>query len=362
MSTRLTKRLNTAKTLLLLVVLCCVGRTAKAQSASTYSFTALSGTFTDITGTTGLVTLPNTFLANDQTIITIPIGFPFNYCGNNYNNVAACTNGWLSFNTAMTTAMTALTNTLANLSGTPAIRPGLMPLWDDMGASPTSTPAGAASYVTTGAMPNRVFTFQYKNWQWNNNTGVNMSIQVKLYEGTNVIEYIYQQGGVAGTPASATIGIVDGATTATASSTTFTTNINSRPATGQVYRFTPPPACNVSTTLPTAGTVTATPASICSGGNVSMTLTPATAMPVVTGITYKWQSSPTAGGTYTDIPGAVTTSPTYTTTVPVTTTRFFKCVVLCNITNIVMTSSASNQVTVTSPAVATLVPGSRCGP
>jgi hypothetical protein len=345
-----------------------------AQTASQYGFTAVAGTYTDIAGTTGVVIFPTTYLGDDNTIINVPIGFPFTYCGTTYNVVAPCTNGWISFNPTITTGVNQWTNTLANLSGTPPIRPALMPLWDDLGASSTSSPVGEASYVTTGTAPNRIFTFQYKNWQWNVGGSVNISFQVKLYETTNVIEYIYKQETAAGSPSSATIGIVDAAATATyltlsnstaaptASSTTFTTSINTKPATGQIYRFTPPVSCSAATGMPTAGTVTATPASLCLTGNVTLNFTPTTALPPVVGITYKWQSSPTLAGTYTDIPGAVTTTPTYTTTTPITANTFFKAVMLCNTTTTVLTSSASNQVVVNNPGTPTGIPGSRCGP
>ncbi len=222
--------------------------------ASTYTFSALSGTFTDIAGSPGLVTLPASFLGDNVTSNTIPIGFTFYYCGSPYTQVAACTNGWLSFNAASTS--TASGNSLANLSTSAAanVKPALMPLWDDLRGSADS--AASATYVTTGAAPNRVFIFQWKNWQWNRSSAVNISFQVKLYEAGNVIEYCYQQGAAAGNPtgsSGATIGIADGAATPVyltlsnataapvASSAIFTTNITTRPATGQVYRFIPLP-------------------------------------------------------------------------------------------------------------------------
>jgi hypothetical protein len=124
----------------------------------------------------------------------------------------------------------------------------------------------------------------------------------------------------------------------------------------------PPANCSTATGMPTAGTVTATPASLCLTGNVTLNFTPSTPMPPVVGISYKWQSSPTLAGTYTDIPGAVTTTPTYTTTTPITANTFFKAVMLCNTTTTVLTSSASNQVMVNNPGTPTGIPGSRCGP
>jgi hypothetical protein len=334
--------------------------------ASSYSFSALSGTYTDINGGTVV-----TALAADDGTGNVNIGFNFNFCGTIYTQLKACSNGWLCFGT--TTTSNQWTNTYANLTSGPSMKPIMMPLWDDLGGT-----NGQAMYTTSGIAPNRIFTMQYNHWQWNVNT-VNttygISFQVRLYETTNVIEYQYRQetGAFLGAP-SATIGIADGATAPTflsldgttaspnASATTFTTSIATKPATGQIYRFTPPIPCNLATGMPTSGTVAATPATICLSGNATLNFAPNVVMPAVTGITYKWQTCPTATGTYTDIPGAITTLPTYTTTVPITASAYFKCVVLCNATNIVLTSSASNQVVVNNPGNATAIPGSRCGP
>lgn len=233
---------------------------AQAQvPASSYTFSAAAGTYTDITGTAGLVALPATFIADNVTSTAIPVGFTFYYCGTAYTQVAACTNGWLSFNAATTS--TASGNSTGNLTGSAAsnVKPALMPLWDDLKGHVDS--ASAAAYVTTGTAPNRVFTFQWKNWMWSRSGAVNISFQVKLYETSNIVEYIYKQEAGAGSPSAtsgATIGIADGTATPgyltlnnstaapAASSSAFTTNITTRPANGQVYRFRPIPMHDIS--------------------------------------------------------------------------------------------------------------------
>jgi hypothetical protein len=357
-------------TLITLVSLFVMGFASKALAqypASSYAYAAVSGTYTDITGVTGLTVLPSAFYGDDNLSGNIPIGFTFNYCGVDYTQLKACTNGFLSFNTPTTNQWT---NTLANLTAN-SIKPALLPLWDDLGGT-----GGTASYVTTGTAPNRKFTIQFKNWQWyvgNNNT---ISFQVMLYETTNVIEYQYKQesGALGGFSESATIGIADGTATptyltlnnslatATASSTTFTTSINTKPPEGQLYRFTPPANCATTTGFPTAATTTVSPTTLCLSGNVTLTYTPATAMPATTGVTYKWQSAPATTGPFTDIPGAVTTLPTYTTTTPVTTATCYRCVLLCNGSSTIMTATPSVVVVVNNPGVPTVTGATRCGP
>ena len=77
---------------------------------------------------------------------------------------------------------------------------------------------------------------------------------------------------------------------------------------------------------PTAGSATINGGASASGNSsTSFTLNAPTAT-VAGGITYQWQSSPTSGGTYTNIPGGNTLSFVYT---GLTTTTYFRCVVAC---------------------------------
>ncbi len=327
--------------------------------ASSYSFSAQSGTFTEITGGTGVGVIQT-----DEDISgSIPIGFNFNYCGNTYTDVIASSNGFLSFGAP---PYAIGYNDPFNLND---LKPALFPLWDDLGGDP-----GTASYITTGTAPNRIFTFEFKNWGWNwSATAPVISFQVKLYEGSDIIEYCYRQeaSAISGFADGATIGIVDGqfipeyltinnaTATPAASSTVFTTSILSKPATGQIYRFTPPPPCNTITTWPVVTAAGISPASVCLSGNVNLSIS--TAMPIVTGLTYQWQSSPNGLAPWTDV-GTASTTPNQTVTVSAP--LYFHCNVLCNgnTTTPVWTSAASPQVIIDNPGSATGTGASRCGP
>ncbi|WP_167856925.1 fibronectin type III domain-containing protein [Hymenobacter aquaticus] len=182
----------------------------------------------------------------------IPLGFSFVFDGAAYTQVKASSNGWLTFNTSGTSNPS---STLAGL--TAATRPMVAPLLDDLDGNPAGA-TGVGSYITTGTAPNRVFTFEWLNWEWRWNASVPvLSFQVKLYEGSNRVEFIYRQESGA-TNATATLGasiglagqgtgsgsylaLSDATAAPTASSTTENTNINTKPATGQVYAFTPAP-------------------------------------------------------------------------------------------------------------------------
>jgi hypothetical protein len=220
--------------------------TKAQQEAGYYSFSASSGTYTPITGTPEPDILTDSKLGDP-----IPIGFSFTFEGIAYDSVRASSNGFLSFNYTSTGANSATTN---DLSGSATnIRPLVAPLWDDLDGRAVG--GSSASYETSGVAPNRVFTFEWSAWEWRWNASDSViSFQVKLYETTNVIEFIYEQGPapITGT-GSASIGLagvatgtpnflsLDGAgTSPNASSTSETTSINARPATGQVYTFAPP--------------------------------------------------------------------------------------------------------------------------
>ena len=291
----------------------------KAQTASTYSFAAISGTYTYLSGGTSV----SSILDDDATSAAIPIGFTFNYCGTGYTQLKACSNGWLTFNTAVSSST--WTNSTSSLN---TIKPALMPWFDDMEGY-----FGTASYATTGSAGSRVFTFEYKNWDIDWSYDYNISIQVKLYEATGVIQYIYkQEPGYYSGFGSGTIGIGDGSATPTylslngfgtaptASSTTFTTSLNGRPANGQIYQFTPPSGC-VGT--PTAGLTAATSSSVCLGGSTTLSLPTATSGG---GISYQWQSSPDGIVAYTNISGATSSTYVATPTAP----TFYRCVVTCS--------------------------------
>ena len=328
-------------------------------AASNYSFSAQSGTFTEITGGTNV-----SAVQTDEDISgSIPIGFNFNYCGNDYTDVIASSNGFLSFG-APTYAVGF--NDIFALND---LKPALFPLWEDMNGD-----AGEASYTTTGTAPNRIFTFQFKNWKWDWNAGGPViSFQVKLYETTNLIEYFYRQETtpISGFFVGATIGIADGqpvptyitinntSTAPVASSTAFTSSLSSKPATGQIYRFSPPPPCNTITTWPAASAATISPAAICLSGNVNLNIT--TTMPIVTGLTYQWQSSPTGAAPWTNIGTAGTNA---NQTVNISAPLYFRCNAICNGNTAVpvWTSNASPQVTVNNPGAATGTGVTRCGP
>ncbi len=217
------------------------------STANTYSFTTSTGTFTPLSGGTAVSTL----LVDDAATV-VPIGFDFQYEGVSYSLAAASSNGFLSF----TTLGSAFNNSLA----ASAIRAAVAPLWDDL-----SGVGGTASYLTSGTTGTRVFTFEWLNWRWDfSNSAATISFQAKLYEADGKIEFIYRQEAAVPTSSSASIGLSgvtvgdflslsNSSASPSASSLVESDNIATKPATGQIYRFTPPVATVTYAWAPAAG-------------------------------------------------------------------------------------------------------------
>jgi uncharacterized repeat protein (TIGR01451 family) len=237
--TQINRSINGLRPIVCLLVVVLSGNgVLRAQTAATYTFSAFNATYTALTGDA----LPTIQQNNHDT--TISLGFNFNFAGGTYNTVTVSSNGQLSFNPFVV-------NDLGNSQLTAdSIGPMLMPLWDDV-----SGDSATVTYNVTGTAPNRVFKVEYSGWRWSSSSATNaISMQVSMYETDNIIDFQYQQGptpydGLAG---GATIGIhnnatdwqtlPDATTNPTPSSATFTTNIAQKPASGQVYRWSPPVA------------------------------------------------------------------------------------------------------------------------
>ncbi len=203
-------------------------------------------------------------------------------------------------------------------------------MWDDLdGASGT----GSANYSTTGAAGNRIFTIEWLNWQWNYAaTGATISFQVKLYEGSNKIDFIYRPEvgtlnspsasiGIAGVPTGAGnyLSLNNAGAAPVASSTAETTTIATKPADGQVYTFSPPPACSGA---PTGGTVASTLNVACAGQSFTLSVNGSSVGS--SGLTYQWQSSQN-NTIWNDIAGATSASYVATQSSPTYYRRKISC-------------------------------------
>lgn len=214
------------------------------QAVTNYTFTASGGTFTALSGATAPTMSAGS--VDDGYFNALPIGFDFWYMGTRYTTISASTNGWLTLGANITDAL--IENEIS-ASGAP--RPVIAPLWDDLSFALASN----ITYNTTGSVGSRIFTIQYLNARWDySNTANCISFQVKLYESTGKIDFIYRTSLEPGSliSPSASIGITAAAggsgnfrslnnsgASPTVSSTIATNSIATKPANNQTYSFTP---------------------------------------------------------------------------------------------------------------------------
>ena len=149
-----------------------------------------STAYTPITGTAGP--------SGDDVTLTVPIGFTFSFMGKAFTQASICTNGFVVLGS---TTFNAYSN---NLCGTTAGQnPMLAPFWDDL----YTLAGGNIQYTTLGSAPNRIFVTQYTDVAYLVGTG-GVTMQVKLYETANRIEFIYGPA-VANATSSGSVGETD---------------------------------------------------------------------------------------------------------------------------------------------------------
>jgi hypothetical protein len=222
-----------------------------------YTFSALSGTYSALSGASSL----HGANVDDALSAATAIGFTFSYGGTNYTQFKASTNGWITFNTAITSS-----NAFNNLTNS-IDRPIVAPLWDDLSTNNT----GSVSYKLSGTSPNQILTIEWDKMLWTFSAGTYaINFQLRLYQSTNVIEFVYLRNGNQTAnitaSASASIGLsgqcmgdfyslADNSTSPAVSKATETTTINNKPANNQVYRWTP-------AVLPLSGDLCSAPISL----------------------------------------------------------------------------------------------------
>lgn len=175
-----------------------LGGAAAAAQGQTLSYTVGATantvtTYTDLAATGTTIATANTDDANST---AQSIGFSFVFNGASFTQFVLNTNGFIRLGGAAPTAAAmfinesgASTDPFQTAGNTYIVAPFNIDLKDGS--------AGGAEYrvSTTGTAPNRVCTIQWKNVQDKVQVEAtqyaNMSFQVRLYETTNVVEFVY---------------------------------------------------------------------------------------------------------------------------------------------------------------------------
>lgn len=136
-----------------------------AQSLDTYQM--INGTVVDA---------PN---EDDIFHPNLPLGFTFNYNGNNTTKFGVCTNGFLVLDSL-------------NHQGNWLLNPNSVNQICAMMTDLRNTNAGGSiEYVTVGTAPNRVCIIQWKNYGIFGNQNCHLNFQVRLFETSNCIQLYY---------------------------------------------------------------------------------------------------------------------------------------------------------------------------
>jgi len=202
------------------------------STLSQFIFQATTGTPNDMSGATVLLNSG----VDDAIATPTAIGFNFTYDGTTYTTFSASSNGFTYLGSNSN-------NTYNNCQATFQSTPRLMLLERD-----NYTIGNGVRYKLTGSVGSRVLTIDWEIQPLSTSLATNF--QLRLYEGTNNIEYWYGSSTVPATTTfyiglnnnanSSYLGIVSGAAS---SSTSCTQTPN--PANGTLYRFI---ACGTSAT------------------------------------------------------------------------------------------------------------------
>ena len=271
MLTSLQNRLKSAGRLLPFALLPFAAN-AQSLNYTPAAATNVAGTYTDL-GTTGAAII--TANTDDANSAATPIGFTFAYNGGSFTQFVLNTNGFVRLGAAAPSGTVLYPSQVSAsivdplTSADPADTNLLLPFNQDLGPG---NGAGGTEYrvSTTGTAGSQVCTIQWKNISDKtdgtaDSQYANFSFQLKLYEGTNLIEFVYNTAtastGVAG-PRFPNVGIKgagvangqtvlaaknassnpwSAASFITGSYTTFTLNYRSTvgPDAGRTFRFTP---------------------------------------------------------------------------------------------------------------------------
>lgn len=229
------------------------------QNANDYLFNSTLGSYTEISGGTVLGTTSNddqSFIGTTsggtgtQTGAGFAIGFTFLYRGIAYNYFAVNTNGWIRLGTGTFS----IANSYVPIS---VIGTSFENVFAAIGRDLQGQTGSELSYLLTGSSPNQCLVIQWKNYRRYNVSSESYNFQIRLYETTNIIQFVYGAFTVnyTGTthPQVGIKGLVNtdyhnrtttsdwSATTKGSSNTatcTLTTTV--KPVSGTTFTFTPP--------------------------------------------------------------------------------------------------------------------------
>ncbi|WP_373877008.1 PKD domain-containing protein, partial [Neptunitalea chrysea] len=122
-------------------------------------------------------------IGDDQIISNLPIGFDFDFFGVSYSSFNISSNGFMSFDVISNSGCCS-----GQFLPTPGFGSLIAFSWEDIDPGNGGQPVeNVVRYKTVGTAPNRVLVMEFYNVDhWSN--GNNITTQVQLHEGSNVVE------------------------------------------------------------------------------------------------------------------------------------------------------------------------------
>ncbi len=124
-------------------------------------------------------------LSDDEHSGVVPIGFTFNYYGNNYTQCVISSNNYITFNLANANNFSPWSiNFNVPDASTTEIQNAILGPWQDINPGA----GGNVRYATVGTAPNRIFVVEYCNIPMFSCTNLQFSSQIQLYENGSRVQ------------------------------------------------------------------------------------------------------------------------------------------------------------------------------
>jgi len=220
------------KSLLLVFSVVFVVSIANAQTAANYAFSKSQNVSLENISSGATTVFSGTPFDDNVRLFTLP--FAFSYAGTSYTQFSVSTNGIIGF------GPNAVTNSFAN---NPVDQNIVAPFWDDLYMPSANS---IIRYKTVGVAGSQKLVIEWANVSHISEVSVPLTFQAWLFEGSNVIQFVYDGGG--GSFLSASVALISqcalpiyqsvNTSNHTVSSNSFS-NIEGWPGTGRSYTFTP---------------------------------------------------------------------------------------------------------------------------
>lgn len=208
---------------------------AKGQSLNQYQFSSATGA--SLTNMSSATALLGTYQDDVSSSVT-NIGFTFKISGTSYTQFSVSSNGALGLGSTRVTTTYCCPPSLASSYGYPIISA----FWRDQ----YTAQDGGVYYLLTGSSPSRVLTVEWRVNQCCNSSSYQVKFQVRLYETSNTIEFVYGSGSSAyGTSYNGSIGVTTSSSnfasinTSTPSVSFSSSTATYFPTSGTLYKLAP---------------------------------------------------------------------------------------------------------------------------